>query len=343
MGLLTRLMEQFKTLSIIGMAKNSGKTTTLNFLIEEAMDEGIVLGLTSTGRDGESMDLVTGTEKPRIFVEVGTIVTVPVKLYELADAGLEILSLTRYTSPLGQLLLCRVAESGYVQISGPMNTRDHQRLVSEMRSLGAQLVLIDGAIDRKSIAAPRISDGIILATGAVLSRSMKKVVEETMHVVELYSLPVLEDAALRTWLIRREEENRILLGGREGEPKALDLATGLNASRVLDDLLDETVSWIYLPGALTRTVVGDVHPSKLPNVTFLLKDPTRIFLDPMTWQQLKRKGFRVRVLANIQVAAITVNPVAPTGYSFDHEELLAAMQKAAGNIPVIDVRMGGLA
>ncbi len=61
MGLLYDLSSKYKTISIVGMAKNAGKTTALNYLIEEAMDEGVLLGVTSTGRDGETQDLVTGT------------------------------------------------------------------------------------------------------------------------------------------------------------------------------------------------------------------------------------------------------------------------------------------
>ena len=40
MGLLHDLSTKYKTLSIVGMAKNAGKTTALNYLIEEAIDEG---------------------------------------------------------------------------------------------------------------------------------------------------------------------------------------------------------------------------------------------------------------------------------------------------------------
>ena len=108
MGLLYDLSTEYKTLSIVGMAKNAGKTTAMNYLIEEAMDDGIVLGITSIGRDGESQDLVTGTEKPRIYLDQDTIVTVPTQLYELADAGMEILKKTRFSTPLGDLLICRV-------------------------------------------------------------------------------------------------------------------------------------------------------------------------------------------------------------------------------------------
>ena len=95
MGLLHELSTKYKTLSIVGMAKNAGKTTALNYLIEEAIDEGIVLGITSTGRDGETQDLVTGTEKPRVFLEEDMLVAVPALLYDMADAGLEVIQRTR--------------------------------------------------------------------------------------------------------------------------------------------------------------------------------------------------------------------------------------------------------
>lgn len=51
MSRIIRLLERFKTVSIIGMAKNVGKTTVLNHILRKA--RGIYsLGLTSIGRDG---------------------------------------------------------------------------------------------------------------------------------------------------------------------------------------------------------------------------------------------------------------------------------------------------
>ena len=171
MGLLSELSTRYKTISIVGMAKNAGKTTALNYLIEEAEDESIRLGITSTGRDGETTDLVTNTDKPRVYLYEDTIVSVPTQLYELAEAGLEILSMSKYRTSIGELLLCRVCESGYVQIAGPVATADTKRMCRQMFGLGVDLILIDGAIDRKSIASPETSDAIILSTGTVGPRA----------------------------------------------------------------------------------------------------------------------------------------------------------------------------
>lgn len=339
MGLLYELQKKYKTISIVGMAKNAGKTTALNYLIEEAMDEGIRLGITSIGRDGETQDLVTGTEKPQIYLEQDTIVTVPTQLYEMADAGLEILKKTRYSTPMGELLICRVADSGYVQIAGPPAAMDTKKVCAEMMSYGCELILIDGAIDRKAIASPETSDAIILSTGAVLSRSMRRVVDETAHIVNLYSIPEMEEGNARTLIEENNYDDRIMLISKDGKVTKLDLATGLGSSRFIDDEIDEGTEYVYIPGAFTNSVIADINPKKLKRIKFILKNPTKIFLSAMDWGLWRKKGMKVNVLKNIEIAAITVNPWSPGGYSFDREALVGAMKEALPELPVVDVRV----
>ena len=338
MYLLEELSKKYKRISIVGMAKNAGTTTAITYLIEEAMDEGVVLGITSTGRDGEGTDVVTGTDKPKVFLDTDTIVSVPKQLYELADAGLEILKMTEYGTSLGQIMLCRVASAGYVQIAGPVINAQHMKMCEEMLALGAEMVLIDGAIDRKSIAAPESSDAIILSTGAVLSRKMNKVVEETVHTVSLYGLPILEEGEERK-IFEEQGKSDQLIVIRDGEAIVPSIGTGLGAGKHLDAEIDDRTTHIYIPGAFTASTVADINPRKLKDVTFVLKDPTKIFIDAGLWGQLRKKGLKVKVLNNIKVAAITVNPTAPAGYVFDHTQLLDAMQEAVPDIPVIDVMM----
>lgn len=338
MGLLTELAREYRTLSIVGMAKNAGKTTALNFLIEEAEDEGMRIGVTSTGRDGETVDLVTNTEKPRVYLYEDTIVSVPTTLYDLAEAGLEILEMSRYRTSIGELLLCRVAESGYVQIAGPVATKDTKRMCDRMFSLGCELILIDGAIDRKSIAAPETSDAIILSTGAVLSRDISRVVKETAHIVGLYSLPeVPEDDPVRSLIEEAMESGRVTLV-RGDEVEILDLATGLGAGRRINEAIDDETDAVFIPGALTISVLEDISHDKLAGTRFILKDPTKIFIDDVNWRKLLKKGLKVEVLRNIKVACVTVNPFSPQGYSFDSDTLCREMEKALPGIPVVDVR-----
>ena len=339
MGLLHDLSTKYRTLSIVGMAKNAGKTTALNFLIEEAIDEGIQLGITSTGRDGESQDLVTGTEKPRVYLEEDMLVAVPTLLYDLADAGLEVVKKTKYSTAIGELLICRVKDAGYVQVAGPVINAEQKLLCRDMMELGCSLILIDGAIDRKSIASPDTSDAIILSTGAVLSRKLNKVVEETAHVVNLYRTPELEEGVIRDAITENNFDDKIMLVNGDGKIKKLDLATGLGAAKEINGAIDEDTRYIYIPGAFTNSVISDISLKNLKQVQFVLKDPTKIFVNAMDWGIFRKKGLRVSVLKNIEIAAITVNPWAPAGYTFDNRFLLEEMRKAIPDISIIDVRM----
>lgn len=339
MAIMSELANKYKTLSIVGMSKNAGKTTALNYLIEEAMDEGIRLGITSTGRDGETQDLVTGTEKPRVYLDEGTLVAVPSLLYELSDAGLEVIKRTNYSTAIGTLLICQVREAGYVQVAGPVINKEQKLLCDEMLEAGCDLIMIDGAIDRKTIASPDTSDAIILATGAVLSRKMSKMVEETAHVVNLYGTDELEEGSQRAAIENNNFDDKIMIVNDKGEIDKLDLVTGLGAAREIDAAIKEDTTHVYIPGAFTNSVISDISPKKLKQVQFVLKDPTKIFINPMDWGKFRKKGFRLKVLKNIKIALITVNPWAPLGYTFDNRLLLEEMKKAIPHIPIIDVRM----
>ena len=105
---LIRRLNETKTMSIVGMCKNAGKTTMLNWLLTGGHLRG-TLGLTSIGRDGESTDVVTGTEKPGIFVKEGTMIATAKDMLRLGDVTKEILMTTGIPTPLGEVVILRPA------------------------------------------------------------------------------------------------------------------------------------------------------------------------------------------------------------------------------------------
>jgi hypothetical protein len=336
MGLLRETASKYRIVSIVGTAKNTGKTTTLDAMIAEAQGEGIRLGVTSTGRDGESEDVVTGTAKPRIFLPEGAVTTIPTELYAFADAGLEILRMTDYRTALGRIMICGVAEAGYVQVAGPVSTTGQTGVCADMLALGADKVLIDGAIDRRSVAAPHASDAVILATGAALSGRMSEVAAETAHIVEIYSLPELRDEAALAEIAKHADDKRILCIG--GENRVLDLKTGLGAGRFIGGETGEDCRYIFLPGALTKNVAEGVPAKLTERAAFVVTDPTKIFIDRISWRKLRASGLKVFVLSGVNVVAVTVNPYSPAGFSFDSAELVRIVGSAVGDIPVTDVK-----
>ena len=177
------------SLSILGMCKNAGKTTVLNRLIALLQNDPRTLALTSIGRDGEAVDVVTGTEKPGIWARAGTLVATAADMLRYCDTTREILHTTGVGTPLGEVVVFRALSDGFVQLAGPSTREQLATLSKTLRDLGAGIVLIDGAISRKSLGAPSVSEAVILCTGASYHKDMETVIRDTAYACELLTLP----------------------------------------------------------------------------------------------------------------------------------------------------------
>lgn len=343
MNLLNLIKEDYKIISIVGMAKNSGKTVTLNHLLLEAMEEEVPIGITSLGRDGESVDLVTETEKPRIFATEGTIIATSTSLLSLGDANVEIIKVTDYRTPLGNVVLGRVRSSGYIQLAGPQSLNEIKQVAEEMLELGAKFVIIDGALDRRSSAAPSIADATILATGAVLSRDINRAIEETLHIVNTFSLPQVEDKAIRE--IMNDLMNRDEIGVIDSNLNVniIPIKTALGGGQMIGQSLKEDSKYIFIPGSLVNSTLEELINStrKYKNVKIVIPDGTKIFIRPKEWLKFMRFGVRVMVLNPINLIAITLNPYAAAGYYYEPFNYLETMQSYINTIPVMDLMIGG--
>ncbi len=147
------LIKDYNSVSIIGMNKNVGKTTTLNHILKEARGNRL-LGLTSIGRDGEDLDRVTATEKPKIYIEKNTIIATAKQCLFNSDITKEILKTTGIHTPMGEIVICRALSDGYVDLGGPSVNSYMTEIRDELLSLNCDLVIVDGALSRKTFASP---------------------------------------------------------------------------------------------------------------------------------------------------------------------------------------------
>jgi len=336
MRLIQDIKENYKTLSIIGLAKNSGKTETLNYLIHEAKKINLKLGITSTGRDGEKTDLVTETEKPSIYVEEGMIIATGRKTLYLTDAGLELLEDTDIITPMGRIMICRVVQEGEVQIAGPISSKDMEKTIKLMWKYHIHNLFIDGAVDRKTVSSPIITDGCIIAAGAVLSRDVKKVVEKTSHIIECYSLPEIEDEKLIK-ILKNVDTTAVI--NKNYEFEKLQVKTGLGNGSKIKNAVNKDSKYIFIDGALTSSLLKNLVDKDGLNYTLVLRDGTKIFTEPYTWNNLKRQGMKIKVLKKIKIAAVTVNPVSPYGYVLRSEDMIKGIKRNT-KVKVFDVQTG---
>jgi hypothetical protein len=72
-------------------------------------------------------------------------------------------------------------------------------------------------------------------------------------------------------------------------------------------------------------------------------DPTKVFLARQAPSWYERQSLRIETLRPIELAAITVNPVAPRSHRFDSEQLRELLREAIEGVPIFDVLGSGYA
>jgi hypothetical protein len=330
-AVLSQLIAPYRAVSIIGMCKNAGKTTVLNSLLRQLADCGETLALTSIGRDGEGTDLVTGTKKPGIYVREGTLLATASELaLQHCDVTREILDTTGIFTPMGEVVLLRARSDGAVQLGGPSMNSQLAFVRDQFFRLGADRVLIDGALSRKSLCSRHVTEATVLCTGASYHKSLDVVVEDTAHQCRLLTLPETEHPLIRE--VQEESRALWLFDADGGHP--------LPAGTSLTDELRRCPNTlaVFFGGALSDFAVQPLlMANSLPrDLTLVVRDSSKILLRRENFEKLLRRGIRVQVLESIHLVALTVNPFSAYGYPMDGRALLEKMQERVP-VPVIDV------
>ncbi|MDI3547512.1 MAG: hypothetical protein PWR10_1164 [Halanaerobiales bacterium] len=200
------------------------------------------------------------------------------------------------------------------------------------------LVLIDGALDRRSSAMPGLADGIILATGAVIGNTEDLVVKRTMAEIEKLTLPEVKEAGLR------KATKEAYLAGNGGivlqDGNVLPFKTGTFFGNIneIKKVKPEEVKAIILGGALVNGFVDKlIQYTDIKNCYLIVRDGTRVFLDKRKLNLLEKRRIKLQVYNPINLIAVTVNPVSPYGVCLNSCKLVCRLRKELKDIPVYDI------
>jgi hypothetical protein len=180
------------SIAVVGTSKNAGKTVTVAALCAALEREGARFGLCSIGRDGEALDALDASPKPHLHLRAGALLATPAPLLP-AHPALEILASGGERSALGALAFARVRVAGTFVIAGPPSASALRRTVRRLHELGAETVVIDGAVDR--LAALREGDdAVVVAAGAAGAPTLERAVEDLHALVARLRLPRVDEA-----------------------------------------------------------------------------------------------------------------------------------------------------
>jgi len=330
------LIEDYKVISIIGMAKNVGKTTTLNYLLKHLYSKKTV-GLTSIGRDGEKIDVVTHTPKPKIYIESGTIVATTTTCLHHSDFTKQILETTGINTPLGEVVIVKALSDGYVDLAGPSYNQQIKKIISILIKYGVEIILIDGAISKKGLASNEVSEATILCTGAAYGSQIKTVVEDTEHVVNLFKLKEI-DESLKTYFNDLMIEAPITLINKDETVVPLQIKTALNTSKQIVDELNMLVNFILINGALTNDFLKVLFENrdKFRKITIIVQSPTQCLYNKYMSDQMKKINVDIQVLSKSNLIGVSINPTSPLGYHFDNQTFKTLLKQKI-TVPIFNV------
>lgn len=321
-----------KSLSIIGLEKNTGKTESLNYILQELKDSGRTIALTSIGIDGEKRDQVCQIAKPEIELYEGMVFVTTEQHYRTRRLVAEVLDISDRRTSLGRLVTARAKTGGKVLLSGPPDTAGLKELISGMGRWEVGLTIVDGALSRFSHGSPAVCEGLVLATGAAVSGTIPQLVNKTKYVYDLISLEEVEPQIGRQL---EEKESGIWAVDGQGIVRDLGIPSALMLERYKADVF-RYGRCLYVAGVVSDNLLNFLRTQALP-VELIIQDFTRMFALPETYNFFVHKGNRVKVLRRSRLLGVTVNPMSSSGFCLNSVRLREALE-AALKIPVYDVR-----
>lgn len=331
-----------RSLAVVGTAKNVGKTVTMNYLASELYARGICVGLVSSGRDGETTDSFTGEPKPSITPPEGSWVATAEGVIGSSGGFMEIADVSENAGLLGRLVLGRVREPSPVELVGPQNAVELASVVKRLRSLGAQVVLVDGALDRAAAASPRVTDAAILATGASAGTNLAEIAETAGRVAWLWSRRPPAGLQVRELAKRAIREGTVtFLDGNQIDRYIIRKTSYRSVLGSEEDILSQagSAAYVIVPGAVTQTFLS--YAAEWPerdDFTVIARDPVSVFMDSYP-------DVGLLVAEPVNLLAVTTNPVSHTGMSYEPDEMVGEVsgevsRRTGRRVPVFDVVSG---
>jgi len=315
-----------KLIAIVGICKNAGKTTVLNALLKQ---HALNWGVLSTGRDGESEDLVFRTPKPKVNIPPGSLFCCDT--ITLDQLGSQVAIRAKNTWENNRKLWIVQAEQELdTEITGPGNAAAQLDCAAKMLALGADKIIIDGSLDRKSIVLNAQIDAVLLVAGASFG-TQTAILEELERLIALSGIkPYQGLAALHQHLGSPPE---IMFKAHKRWHNS-GLHSLLGHEKQVAELLALNPEAVYIPGAYSSLAHSRLG-KKLGAVELIFRHPECLKLDKAELDSLLTQHL-VSCEVPFRIKAIAVNAHGVGASDLASDELLQAVRSRFPQLSIFD-------
>jgi hypothetical protein len=334
-GKLISRVKELRTIAIVGLSKNSGKTSFLNFLLSRIDSNKNCIGVMTTGRDGESIDLVFHSEKPMVSLPSNIIFSTFLSEANKQSPFIEILKVTNISTPLGRIVIARTINSIETQIIGPPNVKHQQRIIDFFYGYGSDMIFIDGSLNRKSILLSEDCNGVIYLAGASFSNRLDDIITELMKEYHKSQIPCIEDDKMKNELMGLSGKHGVVLKtGRDYLVYDSILTSYKEIRRIINQ--GSIVDYLFISTSFTDKVFEYLDLTlKRDKIKIIFSNSFNIILNSTNYYKFVNN--HVYLLRNIPLIGIGVNSFSDKG---DVMNCMNLRQKIAQNfpdVPVIDI------
>ena len=347
-----------KVIAVVGLSKNCGKTTFLNWSLGTGawsleLGDGRrefpspishlpspisqLIGVTTTGRDGEDIDLVTHEKKPKVKLPAGVYFTAFENVFNEKAVWIEGICKLPFRVIGKNLWLYNTLGVVETEIVGPSHLKEQELLIDIFEKYGCDTVLIDGSLDRKSICMSERVEEIVLVVGAAAG-SIAEIREQTEMVLMYSSCKAcLAEMCLLKNITYKVGENPPYPSLKRREIVETDIKSIYGHENSIIDILKQEPEWVYFPGALTEfswkrlkkymlDFKGKIIFNHPLNMRIGLKDLKEIIQTNKVYSRMR-----------FNLSCVAVNAYSPYGEHIDADILREEMRKMFTDKEVIDV------
>lgn len=317
-------------LAVISLHAGSGGRTVIETLAEKARRSGVGVGVARVPKVRSSGEV---QEPLGAALPEGTLVATPASEVEETQAVQVLEPLETTGAPLR---VCRVASSGEVVAYSPDDDASLAAVLGRLEALGGELILVDGAWERRSFASPGAVHAVVLAVGCGYSASLERTTAAVRCAVDLLRLPACEVPVGGAWREAASRDAPLTLD-HNGRPLDQLPPTDPRAVKALK-AMDVPPKIVVLPGFLSDAFLVPLVTSTL-RFEVVVRDATRVAASPVYYAAWLKRGGRVSVIEPTRLLAVATNPTNLTGPDADARKFRELVAAAVPDVAVHDVRL----
>lgn len=310
-------LQNSKIIAVVGVCKNAGKTTFLNWFLQNISNSAVF----TTGRDGEEYDLVGGHKKPKVLLPANFFYTCFDYEIKKQSPFIQVIDKTNFKAASKNLWVVKSSKNLKAEIVGPASAFNQIQLAKKLLSLSSEKVIIDGSLDRKSVVLHPEVDSCILVAGADFGNE-KQLELELKRQIALSQVKKFEgtfDFIDEVAIVKNKKLTNLGF-------KQLYKNEGILLEKAYD------ADYVFIPGAITDLSFHKLgNFIKNNNCKFIFKHPVSIQTSNYAWLN------KALCLTTYKLNGIALNGYSTKGKHLNLTNLQNKLNNTFTNIPVIDV------